>query len=134
MLLPSCANITTIARNIFEIQKSEINMEIGKAVINGQTIYFEFDIDSDYNIEDVSIKNNLSKAADAFESALDTIEIVAKETIKKIKKFDQDIAPDEFEFQFGIKLNGEYGAVLAKVGGEAQLSIKMTYRHKKAKK
>lgn len=109
-------------------------MEIGKAVINGQTIYFEFDIDSDYNIEDVSIKNNLSKAADAFESALDTIEIVAKETIKKIKKFDQDIAPDEFEFQFGIKLNGEYGAVLAKVGGEAQLSIKMTYRHKKAKK
>lgn len=108
-------------------------MEIRKTIINDKTIYYEFEPDADYNIEEVSVREKISDALGAFETALDTIETITKETVKKVRKFDQEIAPDEFEFQFGIKLNGEYGAVLTKAGGEAQLSIKMTFRHKKTK-
>lgn len=108
-------------------------MEIEKTVINGKTIYFEFEADADYSAEDVSIKGKINEATGAFEHALETIETVTNETIKKIRKFDQSIAPDEFELQFGIKLSGEYGAVLAKASGEAQISVKMTFRHKKSK-
>jgi hypothetical protein len=114
-------------------------MDAIKTDINGTTIFFEIRpsekfTESDHGIHETGVKGDgkIQEALSAFGDALETISAVAEGAVNRIKKFDKDIAPDEFELQFGIILSAEYGAVLAKTSGEAQLSVKMTYKHDKS--
>ena len=105
---------------------------------NGKTIFFEISpnekfIESERGIHETGVKDvKLREASSAFQEAMETISAVAEGAVNRIKKFDKDIAPDEFELQFGIKLSAEFGAVLATTSSEAQLSVKMTYKHDKS--
>jgi len=72
----------------------------------------------------------VGKVADALDSAKDTILRVAKKMVTAVRETDQAITPDEFELTFSLKFTTEGQAVIAKVGGEASFSVKMTYRHK----
>jgi hypothetical protein len=109
-------------------------MDALKTIANDKTIFFEIHTNDQAGLREVSsVKEKLTESLDAFEKALEVITAVAEGTVNKIKQFDQNIAPDEFELQFGIKLSAEYGAVLAATSGEAQLSVKMTYKHEKRK-
>lgn len=97
--------------------------------IGDQTVYFETAFDGEYQIDKVGVQELGQHVAISFQKALDTIRLVAGETIHHVREFDKEIAPDEFQIQFGIKLGGEYGAVVAKANGEAQLSVTLTYKH-----
>ncbi len=106
--------------------------QILEVTVADKTLYFEVDDGQSFRSE----KTNASKKGsnsfpDAFDRVIDTIDSISKELVNKIKKFDRDIAPDEFEIQFGVKLSAEAGAVVAKTAGESQISVKMTYKHKK---
>lgn len=99
--------------------------------INGQSVYFET---GDYKtgemqkvggLEDVSVKT-----VDTFNRALKTIHLVVSSAVEQIRSFDQQITPDEFQLKFGVKLSGEYGAVVTKVCGEAQIEVTATYNHR----
>lgn len=105
--------------------------DIVEVKINEQTVYFESEDESDYRIDKVGIKDVPEKALGAFQHALNTIQLIVSETINQVQSFDESITPDEFQLQFGIKISGEYGAVVAKASGEAQLSVTLTYKHKK---
>ncbi len=114
-------------------------MDALKTNANGTTIFFEINpsekyTESEHGIHETGVveKGKLREALDAFQDAMETISAVAEGAVNKIKKIDKDIAPDEFELQFGIKLSAQYGAVLAMTGGEAQLIVKMTYKHGKS--
>ena len=75
----------------------------------------------------------VGKVTDALDSAKDTILRVAQKMVTAIHNADQAITPDEFELTFSIKFTAEGQAVIAKVGGEASLAVKMVYKHTRAK-
>jgi hypothetical protein len=107
--------------------------EIIEVVIDDQTIYFESG-EEDEGFEKISAKGVGEKISGSFQAVLNTVKLVATSTVRQVKEFDKAIAPDEFQFQFGVRLSGELGAVVTKTGGEAQISVTLTYKHDKDKK
>ena len=68
------------------------------------------------------------RSAEALERAMDTIQAVAR----RISALRHSL-PDEFtqvEVEFGIKLDVEAGALLAKAGGESSLAVTLTWERK----
>ena len=108
-----------------------------KVTIAERTLFFEVDGDGGGDGTFIAEKMNATRKggtaslSNAFDQVIETIDTIANETVRKIKKFDREIAPNEFEIQFGVKLSAEVGAVVAKTAGEAQITIRMTYKHKK---
>jgi hypothetical protein len=76
--------------------------EIIEVVIDGQAIYFE-SAEEIEGFEKLGIKDVGEKVAGSFQTTLNTIKLVASSTVRHIKEFDKAIAPDEFQFQFGVK-------------------------------
>ncbi|GEM_PF-553698 len=72
----------------------------------------------------------LGSMTDALDSAKATILNVAHKMVTAIRADEPNLAPDEFELQFNLKFNAEGKAIIAKISGEASLSVKMTYRRK----
>ena len=65
------------------------------------------------------------KSAEAVEAAMGTIKAMAR----RISALREEM-PHEFtriEIDFGIKLDAEAGALLAKAGGEASLNVTLTW-------
>jgi hypothetical protein len=81
-----------------------------------------------------SVSNNptelAEKSKEAIEHAMKTVQRMAKEALKTIHEIPASERPTTFEFQFGIKLSTELGAVVAKAGAEAAIAVTMTWEHK----
>lgn len=60
-----------------------------------------------------------------FEDALESVRAAAVSALKKFG--DEVLAPDQVEIEFGIKLNVEAGAVIAKTSGEGHLTVKLAW-------
>ncbi|MGF1480616.1 MAG: CU044_2847 family protein [Cyanophyceae cyanobacterium] len=87
-------------------------------------------------VEDVEEIRPISRAPNeiaatarkTFAQALDNL-LPMIQSVKK--KLDAVIEPtDEVEVKFSVKLNGEVGAVLTKVGGEANYEITLKWQKK----
>ncbi len=70
------------------------------------------------------------KVVDALDSAKNAVLNVAKKMVTAIRTADQAITPDEFELEFNLKFSAEGQAIIAKIGGEASLRVRLIYRHK----
>jgi hypothetical protein len=70
----------------------------------------------------------VEKSKEALDKAMDTIQGMAKRTIAAAKQLSDP--PDAIEVEFGIKLDAEAGAMVAKAGTEASIIVKMTWRAK----
>ena len=67
----------------------------------------------------------VKQAGETFEEALDrTLVPVARAIVSRL----EEIAPESVEVTLGLKLSAEAGVVLSKVGGEATLSVKLTWK------
>jgi hypothetical protein len=71
--------------------------------------------------------NILSAARDLFGDGLQLINACAARVVKNINEIDETTKPDEFEVQLAIKLDSQLGAVLAKMGTEAQMQVTMKW-------
>lgn len=60
-----------------------------------------------------------------FEEALDRVLVPVARALKGALS---DIAPDAVEVTLGLKLSAEAGVVLSKVGGEATLTVKLSWQ------
>jgi hypothetical protein len=60
-----------------------------------------------------------------FEDALVNVRNAAQSALRTLR--DDILDPDEIEIEFGIKLNAEAGAVLAKTAAEAHLAVRLTW-------
>ncbi|NEP03249.1 MAG: hypothetical protein F6K58_32355 [Symploca sp. SIO2E9] len=69
-----------------------------------------------------------AKAGITFAKALDNLKPMIQGVKKKLNALTDPA--DEVEVKFSVKLNGEVGAVLTKVGGEATYEITLKW-HKK---
>lgn len=97
---------------------------------NGETVLIEVeDVESD-GIEPVSKRPGevAAQAKKTFAEALDNL----KPMVENIKaRFDGMTEPaDEVEVKFSVKLSGEVGAVVTKVGGEATYEITLKWQNK----
>jgi hypothetical protein len=70
----------------------------------------------------------VEKSRQAIDKAMDTIQGMAVRTIAAAKKISEP--PDAIEVEFGIKLDAEAGAMVAKAGTEASINVKMVWRPK----
>jgi hypothetical protein len=66
------------------------------------------------------------KAKQTFEQSLETVRTVAGALLAKVDELSD--RPDELEIEFGIKLSGEIGAILASAKAEANYAVTMTWR------
>lgn len=63
------------------------------------------------------------EARQKLEDALATVRPTAERVLAAVR----DLAPDQKEIEFGIKLNVEAGAVIAKTAAEAHFTVKLTW-------
>lgn len=61
-----------------------------------------------------------------FETAIGRVRDAAVAALGQFQQMARQ--PDQVEISFGVKLNTEAGAVLAKAGVEGQLAVKLTWR------
>jgi len=67
-----------------------------------------------------------AKASQTFEDAMDRIRPIATTLVSKVR--DLADPPDEAEFEFGLKLTAEAGAILTSAGGEAHCKVTLTWK------
>ena len=63
-------------------------------------------------------------AAHSLESALEAVRPV----LESVTRLIHEIAPDDWEVTFGIKLNAQAGAFIARAGLEGNFQIRMTWK------
>lgn len=81
----------------------------------------------------ISPTDMLEKSKEAMDHAMKSIRGMAKKTIRTIKEIPISERPTTISVEFGLKLNAEGNAVVAKAGMEATLNVTMTWEHKAKK-
>lgn len=81
----------------------------------------------------ISTTDMLEKSKEAMDHAMKSIRGMAKKTVRTIKEIPISERPTTISVEFGLKLNAEGNAVVAKAGMEATLNVTMTWEHKAKK-
>ena len=81
----------------------------------------------------ISPTDMLEKSKEAMDHAMKSIHGMAKKTVRTIKEIPISERPTTISVEFGLKLNAEGNAVVAKAGMEATLNVTMTWEHKAKK-
>ncbi|MCA1673012.1 MAG: hypothetical protein LC799_12725 [Actinobacteria bacterium] len=90
------------------------------------SVLVEVDLDQP-EVGPVSRTGDLIKsAATSFDGALAHVRKAASVALANFR--DMDVRPDEVQVEFGVKLNAQAGAVIAKTGVDGHLKIKLTWR------
>ena len=75
------------------------------------------------------LAESVAKSQRAINHAMGTISALAKKTMVTIKTIPITERPSTIEVSFGLKLDAEAGAVVAKAGAEASINVTMTWTH-----
>ena len=78
----------------------------------------------------ISPTDMIEKSKEAMDHAMKSIRSMAKKTVRTIKEIPISERPTTISVEFGLKLNAEGNAVVAKAGMEATLNVTMTWEHK----
>ncbi|MFJ4784794.1 CU044_2847 family protein [Streptomyces sp. NPDC088794] len=70
----------------------------------------------------------VARATGSFESALEGVRRAAASTLNRMSSLPQ--RPDEITVEFGIQLDAEVGAVLARTGAQGHIQVQVTWRRK----
>lgn len=73
-------------------------------------------------------KDIAEKSREALDDALKTMRKMAKKSMKAIREIPVIERPSSIAVSFGLKLNAEGGAVVAKAGVEAAINVTMTWQ------
>ncbi len=99
-------------------QEIEINIEVDKVP----------EPDSPYkDLRDSKTEKIIKATRDIFDDGMELARSCAACAVDSFNKIGQEIRPDEFEIQLAIKLDAEVGAILAKMGTEAQMQVRMKW-------
>lgn len=105
----------------------------------GQLLQFESDVgtilvevaDDEPGIERATrVDDVVVKARESLETALDQVRAVANTTLAKLQDLTRQ--PEQVEVEFGVRLNAEAGAVIARTEAEGHLQVKLTWTQPRA--
>lgn len=82
----------------------------------------------------VSPEKLVEKSKAAVDAAMSTMRTMANRAVTTIKKIKVSERPDKVSLEFGLKLDAEAGALVAKAGTEAAIKVTMTWENKDDKK
>jgi hypothetical protein len=68
-----------------------------------------------------------SLVQDAFTQAMDLIKTCSTQVSSTVQAIPVDVRPKQFEVQFAVKIDAEFGAILTKASGEAQLQVTLIW-------
>lgn len=89
----------------------------------GSTVLVEVD-DDNVGIERVSRgRDGVVEAGHRLTEALGSVRDAARESMKVL----QTLSPDRIELEFGVKLAGEAGAIIAKTVAEGHFTVTLTW-------
>lgn len=74
------------------------------------------------------------KSKQAVDIAMATMQSMAHKAVDTIKKIKVSERPQKVELEFGLKLDAEAGALVAKAGTEAAIKVTLTWEHKEDSK
>ncbi|MEM9567029.1 MAG: CU044_2847 family protein [Cyanobacteria bacterium P01_E01_bin.34] len=97
---------------------------------NGETVDIEVeDIQTEAEIQPCALTPGevAARARKTFNEALDGVAPMVKAMKTKLNSLTDP--GDELEVTFSIKMSGEVGAVVTKVGGEATYEVKLRWTH-----
>lgn len=110
---------------------------IHEAITNeeGQIIDIYMEVD-DQSIPDIGRDTRggqdvLASAQQAFTKSMQLIHACAEQVAKAVNRVKDEARPDGFEVQIALKIDGEWGAVIAKTGAEASIQVTLKWESKK---
>ena len=114
--MPTVKDTYTIDGNEVEIL-IEVDNKIKEGSIYGET-------------RDGAI-SKIASAKDMLEHGFQLARNCAAVAVIQFNQLAGELKPDEFSIEVGIKLDGNVGAALVKLGGEAHMRVNMTWKGKK---
>ncbi|MEV7097780.1 CU044_2847 family protein [Amycolatopsis sp. NPDC051045] len=89
---------------------------------DGGTVVVE--VEAEPGLEHASVPSGvLRKATTTFEHALGEVRAAAAAALAQFR----DLGPDEVELKFGVKLDAQAGAVIARTGLQGQFEVKLKW-------
>ncbi|MFF9405715.1 CU044_2847 family protein [Streptomyces anandii] len=77
-------------------------------------------------VEAASASDVVARATGSFAAALEQVRAAAALTVRRMRDLPQ--RPDEVTVEFGVQLDAEVGAVLARTGAQGHLQVQLTWR------
>jgi hypothetical protein len=74
--------------------------------------------------------DTVTKAAQTFENAIAVIQPVANALLARFRHLEQ--GPESIDIKFGVKFNAEAGAIIASASTEANIEVRVRWRHQVA--
>src|SRR5262245_32479713 len=112
------------APNPYRWDSTVANQVLRFPTADGPTVYAEID-ERDEGYSQAGRGGRFTDAAETFEAALDQIKAIAAKSVRLLR--DGTLRPDGVEIEFGVHLDGEVGAVLAKSRAGGHLNVKLTW-------
>jgi hypothetical protein len=84
------------------------------------------DVDEELGVARVSRQGKIREARATFETALGEVRDAAIVALTQFRAMARQ--PDEVEIAFGVRLDAEVGAVIAKTGMAGNFEVKLTWR------
>ena len=95
---------------------------------DGSPVYVEIDEQDDTTHRRVSVGGDaIEKAKDRFVDAINKVKPAAEAVLLSFRELQ---TPDEITLEFGIKLNGKIGALIAAVDSEANFKVSLKWANK----
>jgi hypothetical protein len=96
-----------------------------------EIILVDFEMSGVRGVARFSTEDLVERSKAAVETAMFTMRLMAARAVETIKKIKVSERPDKVEMEFGLKLDAEAGALVAKAGAEAAIKVTMTWENKK---
>ncbi len=78
----------------------------------------------------ISTADLAEKSAELVDKAMGTIRGMSKKVVETVQSIKISERPSTVEVEFGIKLDAEAGALLAKASAETSINVTLTWEHK----
>ena len=121
----ACIRVMTCGVRVVGASRVGVVMDavVRYQVGDGSSVLVEVDEDT-YGVEAVSrTSEGVLKAGQSLESALDSVRDAARAALDAMSK----LSPETVEVEFGIKLAGEAGAMIAKASAEGHFTVRLSW-------
>ncbi|KIH98246.1 hypothetical protein LP52_13740 [Streptomonospora alba] len=95
---------------------------------SGKTILVEAHDDTPFQGDTAPIARGTGGALHAEKGLSDALSQVREVVDETLKQLDGLSSADEMEISFGVRLSGQVGAVMTKVGAESNLTVRMLWK------